>query len=168
MTPEASAVGRSCPKVVCHQQHKNPNNRPLCAPCQLQPGRDQGGGTMAVGTMGIVRAPPEEAAPRSPGRGPAAVTSSELPGKWQIWGALKKGVCPVGRSQDAGSGSECLLKVSLQRNPLPMLSWSLWRAGMHGWGKEGQDVQDAPMAALSVLLPAHTLTANAHGEGFSF
>lgn len=90
---------------------------------------------MAVGTMGIVQAPPEGTAPRSPGRGPAAVTSSELPDKWQIWGALKKGVCPVGCSEDAGSGSECLLKVSLQGNPLPMLSWSLWDAEVHGWGK---------------------------------
>lgn len=35
-----------------------------------------------------------------------AVTSSELPNKWQIWGALKKGMCPPRRSRDAGSGSE--------------------------------------------------------------
>lgn len=64
---------------------------------------------MAVGTMGIVpgcSAPREGTAPRSPGRGPVAVTSSELPNKWQIWGALKKGVCPLGRSRAAESGSE--------------------------------------------------------------
>lgn len=50
---------------------------------------------------------------------------------------------------------------------LPMLSWSLWGAGVHGGGEEGQAVQDTPMAALAMLLPAHTLTAKTHG-GFSF
>lgn len=109
LNPEAFAVGRSCPKAVCHPRHSNPNNQPLCAPCQLQRGRDEGWrGDNGCGDNGDCSGRLCSLGGGSPGRGPVAVTSSELPNKWQIWGALKKGMCLLGRSRDAESGSDCI------------------------------------------------------------
>lgn len=80
LNPKAFAVGRSCPKAVCHPRHSNPNNQPLCAPCQLQRGPDEGGwGDNGCGDNGDCSGPLCSLGGGSPGRGPVAATSSELP-----------------------------------------------------------------------------------------
>lgn len=129
LTAEASVMGRSCPKMVCHQQHKNPNNRLFCAPCQLHPARTRAGNN-GHGDNGDCSASSGGNSPTQLWEGTCSCHQLRAARQVSDLGCPQEGVCPVGLSQDAGSGSECLLKVSLQGNPLAMLSWSLWGAGM--------------------------------------
>lgn len=188
MTPVAFAVGRSCPKAVCHQRHSDPNNRPLCAPCQLPPGGDEGGGEQwPWGQWGLFRAAlllgrgqPHTAlggdlrlspAPSCQTNGRFGVPLRRVRARWGVRGLLK-GAVNVFVKRRSVNKRRVKSEQPLQRNHLPVPSWGSRGAGGARAVGAGPgcavDAPRAPMTALAMPPPARALPATARGGGGSF
>lgn len=150
-------MGRSCPNAVCHQRHSNPNNQPLCAPCQLQPSRGWrlGNNNGRGEQWGLFPATPRRG--RRQPRGAAVGTSNEPQTSGRSGVPVRR--CPLGWPRAGAEGCWVLPDpwccfLCFCREPPPCCSDGVY--GVLG-GKEGQGWCDQGSAALAAMwVPAGT------------